>query len=182
MTKAGLGLRQRRDGSFALQHSQNLTNLFFFLLFLLASNIVLMSDKAVLVDFGLSVQMTEDIYIPRDLRGTEVREERERKKEPVNKRSLCLFSCLAPSVCFRGRILNESQPRCPQGLQNRTFRSCVCWLQRGKKMSDLLTEPSLAFLAFSSIPSAAAITTSLTHMHPGPALASVFLESPSSKV
>lgn len=34
-----------------------------------------MSDKAVLVDFGLSVQMTEDIYIPRDLRGTEVREE-----------------------------------------------------------------------------------------------------------
>uniref|UniRef100_H3CTH6 Mitogen-activated protein kinase kinase kinase 8 n=1 Tax=Tetraodon nigroviridis TaxID=99883 RepID=H3CTH6_TETNG len=36
------------------------------------SNIVLMSDKAVLVDFGLSVQMTEDIYIPRDLRGTEM--------------------------------------------------------------------------------------------------------------
>lgn len=32
-----------------------------------------MSDKAVLVDFGLTVQMTEDIYIPRDLRGTEVR-------------------------------------------------------------------------------------------------------------
>lgn len=45
-----------------------------------------MSDKAVLVDFGLSVQMTEDIYIPRDLRGTEVREERTFKvcrKEPV---------------------------------------------------------------------------------------------------
>ncbi|KAF3703398.1 Mitogen-activated protein kinase kinase kinase 8 [Channa argus] len=36
------------------------------------SNIVLMSDKAVLVDFGLSVQMTEDIFIPRDLRGTEM--------------------------------------------------------------------------------------------------------------
>nr|XP_020480386.1 mitogen-activated protein kinase kinase kinase 8 [Monopterus albus] len=36
------------------------------------SNIVLMSDKAVLVDFGLAVQMTEDIYIPRDLRGTEM--------------------------------------------------------------------------------------------------------------
>ncbi|CAJ1081844.1 mitogen-activated protein kinase kinase kinase 8 [Xyrichtys novacula] len=36
------------------------------------SNIVLMSDKAVLVDFGLSVQMTEDVYIPRDLRGTEM--------------------------------------------------------------------------------------------------------------
>ncbi|XP_056869608.1 mitogen-activated protein kinase kinase kinase 8 isoform X3 [Takifugu flavidus] len=36
------------------------------------SNIVLMSDKAVLVDFGLSVQMTEEIYIPRDLRGTEM--------------------------------------------------------------------------------------------------------------
>ncbi|KAM7390799.1 hypothetical protein PAMA_008811 [Pampus argenteus] len=36
------------------------------------SNIVLMSDKAVLVDFGLTVQMTEDIYIPRDLRGTEM--------------------------------------------------------------------------------------------------------------
>jgi len=32
-----------------------------------------MSDKAVLVDFGLTVQMTEDVYIPRDLRGTEVR-------------------------------------------------------------------------------------------------------------
>lgn len=31
-----------------------------------------MSDKAVLVDFGLTVQMTEDKYIPRDLRGTEV--------------------------------------------------------------------------------------------------------------
>ncbi|KAM6900498.1 mitogen-activated protein kinase kinase kinase 8 [Xenentodon cancila] len=36
------------------------------------SNIVLMSDKAVLVDFGLAVQMTEDIYTPRDLRGTEM--------------------------------------------------------------------------------------------------------------
>lgn len=37
-----------------------------------------MSDKAVLVDFGLTVQMTEDIYIPRDLRGTEVRKETDR--------------------------------------------------------------------------------------------------------
>lgn len=37
-----------------------------------ASNIVLMSDKAVLVDFGLTVQMTEKVYTPRDLRGTEV--------------------------------------------------------------------------------------------------------------
>ncbi|MGH0159717.1 UNVERIFIED_CONTAM: hypothetical protein FKN15_056527 [Acipenser sinensis] len=36
------------------------------------SNIVLMSAKAVLVDFGLSVQMTEDVYVPRDLRGTEI--------------------------------------------------------------------------------------------------------------
>ncbi|MBN3311714.1 M3K8 kinase, partial [Atractosteus spatula] len=36
------------------------------------SNIVLMSTKAVLVDFGLTVQMTEDVYIPRDLRGTEM--------------------------------------------------------------------------------------------------------------
>ncbi|KAM9839853.1 mitogen-activated protein kinase kinase kinase 8 [Aulostomus maculatus] len=36
------------------------------------SNIVLMSDKAVLVDFGLAVQMTEDTYTPRDLRGTEM--------------------------------------------------------------------------------------------------------------
>ncbi|XP_037613037.1 mitogen-activated protein kinase kinase kinase 8 [Sebastes umbrosus] len=36
------------------------------------SNIVLMSDKAVLVDFGLTVQMTEDLYIPRDMRGTEM--------------------------------------------------------------------------------------------------------------
>lgn len=39
-----------------------------------ASNIVLMSAKAVLVDFGLTVQMTEDVYTPRDLRGTEVSE------------------------------------------------------------------------------------------------------------
>ncbi|KAL1006746.1 hypothetical protein UPYG_G00076330 [Umbra pygmaea] len=36
------------------------------------SNIVLMSDKAVLVDFGLTVQMTGDVYTPRDLRGTEM--------------------------------------------------------------------------------------------------------------
>ncbi|XP_074754063.1 mitogen-activated protein kinase kinase kinase 8 isoform X2 [Athene noctua] len=36
------------------------------------SNIVFMSTKAVLVDFGLSVQMTEDIYYPKDLRGTEI--------------------------------------------------------------------------------------------------------------
>ncbi|GCC43892.1 hypothetical protein chiPu_0027818, partial [Chiloscyllium punctatum] len=35
------------------------------------SNIVLMSTKAVVVDFGLSVQMTEETYIPRDIRGTE---------------------------------------------------------------------------------------------------------------
>lgn len=39
---------------------------------LTASNIVFMSTKAVLVDFGLSVQMTEDTYLPKDLRGTEV--------------------------------------------------------------------------------------------------------------
>lgn len=31
-----------------------------------------MSTKAVLVDFGLSVQMTEEVYLPKDLRGTEV--------------------------------------------------------------------------------------------------------------
>ncbi|KAG5850480.1 mitogen-activated protein kinase kinase kinase 8 isoform X1 [Anguilla anguilla] len=36
------------------------------------SNIVLMSAKAVLVDFGLTVQMTEDVFTPRDLRGTEM--------------------------------------------------------------------------------------------------------------
>ncbi|KAG7216681.1 hypothetical protein INR49_021030 [Caranx melampygus] len=36
------------------------------------SNIVLMTDKAVLVDFGLTVQMTDDVYTPRDLRGTEM--------------------------------------------------------------------------------------------------------------
>ncbi|XP_045441920.1 mitogen-activated protein kinase kinase kinase 8 isoform X2 [Pipistrellus kuhlii] len=36
------------------------------------SNIVFMSTKAVLVDFGLSVQMTEEIYFPKDLRGTEI--------------------------------------------------------------------------------------------------------------
>ncbi|KAA0725190.1 Mitogen-activated protein kinase kinase kinase 8 [Triplophysa tibetana] len=36
------------------------------------SNIVLMSAKAVLVDFGLTVQMKDDIYVPRDLRGTEM--------------------------------------------------------------------------------------------------------------
>ncbi|XP_038611667.1 mitogen-activated protein kinase kinase kinase 8 [Tachyglossus aculeatus] len=36
------------------------------------SNIVFMSTKAVLVDFGLSVQMTEDTYSPKDLRGTEI--------------------------------------------------------------------------------------------------------------
>ncbi|XP_051658366.1 mitogen-activated protein kinase kinase kinase 8 isoform X1 [Manacus candei] len=36
------------------------------------SNIVFMSTKAVLVDFGLSVQMTEDVYYPKDLRGTEI--------------------------------------------------------------------------------------------------------------
>ncbi|KTG02761.1 hypothetical protein cypCar_00004461 [Cyprinus carpio] len=37
-----------------------------------ASNIVLMSAKAVLVDFGLTVQMKDDVYVPRDLRGTEM--------------------------------------------------------------------------------------------------------------
>ncbi|KAG8573588.1 hypothetical protein GDO81_012461 [Engystomops pustulosus] len=36
------------------------------------SNIVFMSTKAVLVDFGLSIQMTGDLYLPKDLRGTEV--------------------------------------------------------------------------------------------------------------
>ncbi|XP_031440181.1 mitogen-activated protein kinase kinase kinase 8 isoform X2 [Clupea harengus] len=38
------------------------------------SNIVLTSAKAVLVDFGLSVQMSEDsqVYNPKDLRGTEM--------------------------------------------------------------------------------------------------------------
>ncbi|ETE69105.1 Mitogen-activated protein kinase kinase kinase 8, partial [Ophiophagus hannah] len=36
------------------------------------SNIVFMSTKAVLVDFGLSVQMTEEVYYPKELRGTEI--------------------------------------------------------------------------------------------------------------
>ncbi|KAL4624636.1 mitogen-activated protein kinase kinase kinase 8-like [Arapaima gigas] len=36
------------------------------------SNIVLMSSKAVLVDFGLSAQMTGDIFYPKDFRGTEM--------------------------------------------------------------------------------------------------------------
>uniref|UniRef100_A0A8C9R6F8 Mitogen-activated protein kinase kinase kinase 8 n=1 Tax=Scleropages formosus TaxID=113540 RepID=A0A8C9R6F8_SCLFO len=36
------------------------------------SNIVLMSSKAVLVDFGLSVQMSGDIFYPKDFRGTEM--------------------------------------------------------------------------------------------------------------
>ncbi|CAH2282196.1 mitogen-activated kinase kinase kinase 8 [Pelobates cultripes] len=36
------------------------------------SNIVIMSTKAVLVDFGLSIQMTGDVYYPKDLRGTEL--------------------------------------------------------------------------------------------------------------
>ncbi|KAM4689650.1 mitogen-activated protein kinase kinase kinase 8 [Discoglossus pictus] len=36
------------------------------------SNIVFMSTKAVLVDFGLSIQMTGDLYYPKDLRGTEL--------------------------------------------------------------------------------------------------------------
>ncbi|MEQ2206429.1 hypothetical protein XENOCAPTIV_029212 [Xenoophorus captivus] len=44
-----------------------------------SSNIVLMSDKAVLVDFGLTVQMTEEMYTPRDLRGTEVRKKKQDK-------------------------------------------------------------------------------------------------------
>lgn len=86
-----------------------------------------MSDKAVLVDFGLSVQMTEDLYIPRDLRGTEVREERERGGNQKKKNRPVFVLMPGPEcVCFRGRILNESQPRCPQGPQNRTFPSCVC--------------------------------------------------------
>lgn len=53
------------------KHARHLNDVIFG--FLLASNIVFMSTKAVLVDFGLSVQMTEDIYYPKDLRGTEVR-------------------------------------------------------------------------------------------------------------
>ncbi|XP_048868406.1 mitogen-activated protein kinase kinase kinase 8-like isoform X1 [Brienomyrus brachyistius] len=36
------------------------------------SNIVLMSSKAVLVDFGLSAKMTGDLYYPKDFRGTEL--------------------------------------------------------------------------------------------------------------
>lgn len=79
-----------------MQHKQELNNLYFaevtvtsqillhtseccfflsylnFVFFPAASNIVLMSAKAVLVDFGLTVQMKDDVYVPRDLRGTEV--------------------------------------------------------------------------------------------------------------
>lgn len=73
MTELSLALRQWRERPF---HKNFASSKFCFVLFFVfppASNIVLMSDKAVLVDFGLSVQMTEDVYIPRDLRGTEVR-------------------------------------------------------------------------------------------------------------
>lgn len=188
-----------------LQHLSSLTSLS---CFFLASNIVLMSDKAVLVDFGLSVQMTEDIYIPRDLRGTEVREERTFKvcrKDLGIKYSLYLLSCLACSVCFRGRILYDSQPRYPQGLQNRTFRSCVCCHQRKKKMSDLLTEPFFSpkkwlsvvwvvitlitskfleliwdfFQTFTLVMCVLCCHTSwpLKHMHPWPVVASFFGKS-----
>lgn len=71
-----------------------------------------MSDKAVLVDFGLSVQMTEDVYVPRDLRGTEVREERTLKghtNESVFKGGLHLTR----SVCFRGRPMHDSAQTSP---------------------------------------------------------------------
>lgn len=61
-------------------------------MFFLASNIVLMSDKAVLVDFGLTVQMTEDVYTPRDLRGTEVR-----KQSKDLTQTVCT-ECINPTV------------------------------------------------------------------------------------
>lgn len=67
--------------------------------FLLASNIVFMSTKAVLVDFGLSVQMTEDIYYPKDLRGTEVRSRRD--KSPYIALVLWLW-CLGSNLKLEG--------------------------------------------------------------------------------
>lgn len=63
------------------QRARNLNGLFSG--FVSASNIVFMSTKAVLVDFGLSVQMTEDIYYPKDLRGTEVRSWRDKSTYDV---------------------------------------------------------------------------------------------------
>lgn len=55
-------------------------------------------------------------------------ERRETIWKGAEKSGLYLSSCLAWSVCFRGRTLYDSQPRLPQGLKNGTFRSCVCLL------------------------------------------------------
>lgn len=76
-------------------HARRLNDVIF--VFLLASNIVFMSTKAVLVDFGLSVQMTEDIYYPKDLRGTEVR----RDKSPYIPLVLWLW-CLGSNLKLEG--------------------------------------------------------------------------------
>lgn len=79
------------------RHARNLNVVTF--AFLLASNIVFMSTKAVLVDFGLSVQMTEDIYYPKDLRGTEVRSRRD--KSPYVALVLWLW-CLGSNLKLEG--------------------------------------------------------------------------------
>ncbi|XP_054607209.1 mitogen-activated protein kinase kinase kinase 8 isoform X2 [Nothobranchius furzeri] len=91
------------------------------------SNIVLMSDKAVLVDFGLTVQMTEDIYIPRDLRGTEIHKQAPPLEDIAADCSVAMRSfleralernpTLRSSACqlLKDEAINpprEDQPRC----------------------------------------------------------------------
>lgn len=63
-----------------------------------------MSTKAVLVDFGLSVQMTEDIYYPKDLRGTEVRSWSDKSTYDVLLLCLC---CLGSHLELGHRSLGK---------------------------------------------------------------------------
>ncbi|XP_051871547.1 mitogen-activated protein kinase kinase kinase 8 isoform X2 [Pristis pectinata] len=106
------------------------------------SNIVLMSTKAVLVDFGLSVQMTEEIYIPRDIRGTEIHKQAPPLEDIAEDCSSALRQFIKATLernpkerWSAGELLKhealspppEDQPRC-QSLDsalfelNRTFR------------------------------------------------------------
>lgn len=98
----------------------------FFFLFSPASNIVLMSDKAVLVDFGLTVQMTEDKYIPRDLRGTEVGKQAgalmvlmAATANQTHRGSSFLFSLFSPCLSLRPWVC---------GFSNKGNCLCDSWL------------------------------------------------------
>ncbi|KAG8138845.1 hypothetical protein E2320_001634 [Naja naja] len=120
------------------------------------SNIVFMSTKAVLVDFGLSVQMTEEVYYPKELRGTEIHKQAPPLEDiaedcSANMRQLLEAALernpnqrLSATELLKHEALHpsrEEQPRC-QSLDSALFARKRLLEKNGLELSENISDSS----------------------------------------